>query len=152
MEYKYVLGIGLLAAAGFIAWKVLKEDEETATAKAKADPYAGTIYQGMTADEAQAYYERLVAERAAKRAEALEEARLYIENPEAAEQKQLDELRITRAELPTYQEFALRINEELGGSYVAGYLTPPASWTKSVTEWSRHVQAITNVRWHQIYG
>jgi len=40
------------------------------------------------------------------------------------------------------QEIALQVNEELGGSYVAGVLTPPAWWTGSVTEWSRHVQAI----------
>jgi len=45
------------------------------------------------------------------------------------------------------QEMALQVNEELGGSYVAGALTPPPSWVGSATEWSRHVQQIANERY-----
>ena len=34
------------------------------------------------------------------------------------------------------------INIQLGGSYVSGVLTPPASWTGSTTEWSRHIRDV----------
>ncbi len=43
----------------------------------------------------------------------------------------------------TYNDFALEVNIELGGRYVNGVLTPPASWSGSVTQWSRHVQEET---------
>jgi len=46
----------------------------------------------------------------------------------------------------TYQDFALEVNTSLGGSYVGGMLTPPSSWTQSVTEWSRYVQQETATR------
>lgn len=42
--------------------------------------------------------------------------------------------------LEDFRNFALEVNRDLGGSYVAGYLTPPPDWPGSVTEWSRHVQ------------
>ncbi|GAI96766.1 unnamed protein product [marine sediment metagenome] len=42
--------------------------------------------------------------------------------------------------LEDFREFADKVNIELGGSYVAGVLTPPPDWVGSVTEWSRHVQ------------
>ncbi len=67
---------------------------------------------------------------------------------QAAEQASLAQLGITAAELPAYQELALQINRELGGSYVNGVLTAPAWWTGSITEWSGHVQEVTNTRWH----
>ena len=131
MKYKQVLGIGLVAAVGFIVWMTLRK-------KPIIDLYAGTPYAGMTEAEAWAYYEK--------------QMEAYLEDPQKVEEEHLEELGITRAELPTYQEFALMINRELGGSYIAGILTPPASWTGSVTEWSRHVQQVTNVRWHEVYG
>jgi len=62
-------------------------------------------------------------------------------------EEQLEEIGITKAELPSYQDFALKINEELGGSYVAGMLTPPSWWTGSVTQWSQHVQQVTAEKW-----
>ncbi len=43
----------------------------------------------------------------------------------------------------TYNQFALEVNIELGGRYVNGVLTPPASWSGSVTQWSRHVREET---------
>ena len=56
---------------------------------------------------------------------------------------------IAPTEIPTappaalsLQEIALQVNLELGGSYVAGVLSPPPSWTGTVTEWSKHVQDI----------
>lgn len=135
---KYVLGIGAIAAVGFLLWYTLRK-------KPIIDPYEGTKYEGMTEAEAQAYYNELMA--------TTEEAvAQYIEDPQTVEEAQLEALGITKDELPTYQDFALQINEELGGSYVAGVLTPPASWTGSVTEWSRYIQQVTNVRWHQLYG
>lgn len=133
MKDNRLLGIGAIAIAGFLIWNTLRKKE-------LIDPYEGTPYEGMTEQQAWAHYYRL---------KAIEE---YIEDPQTAEQKQLDELGITKDELPTYQEFALQVNRELGGSYVAGYLTPPAYWTKSVTEWSRYVQQVTYERWHQLYG
>jgi len=54
---------------------------------------------------------------------------------------------LTEAELEAFRELALKVNIDLGGSYVAGVLTPPAGWVGSVTEWSRHVQAETLKRW-----
>lgn len=70
------------------------------------------------------------------------------EGIQAAAQVNLAQLGITATELPAYQESALQINRELGGSYVNGVLTAPAWWTGSITEWSRHVQEVTNTRWH----
>ncbi len=56
------------------------------------------------------------------------------------------------AEIKTIYEIADEVNRELGGSYVAGVLTPPAWWTGSVTEWSRHVQAIAWERYYQQFA
>jgi len=158
MEYKQVLGIGAVVIAGFLVWNIFRKKE-------LVDPYAGTIYEGMTEQQAWAHYQQLLDERArqeaiwadyersqAEREAALAEMEKYIEDPTKAEQEHLDELGITKEELPTYQEFALQINESLGGSYVAGILTPPAYWTNSVYEWSKYVQRVTNERWHQLYG
>ena len=64
-----------------------------------------------------------------------------------AKQRQLEQIGITEVQVITYQDFALKVNTQLGGSYVGGRLTPPASWTGSVTEWSRHVQAVTMKKW-----
>lgn len=69
----------------------------------------------------------------------------------AAKQRQLERLDITEAEVPTYAELADKVNLELGGRYVAGLLTPPSWWTGSVTEWSRHVQAVAIKRYHELY-
>jgi hypothetical protein len=37
------------------------------------------------------------------------------------------------------------LNTQLGGSYVNGKLTPPSSWTGSVTEWSAYVRKQASV-------
>ena len=42
--------------------------------------------------------------------------------------------------LEDFRNFALEVNIELGGSYVAGVLTAPPDWPGSITEWSRHAQ------------
>ena len=62
-------------------------------------------------------------------------------------ERQRQAIGITEAEVETYQDFALRINTELGGSYIAGMLTAPSSWTGSITEWSRYVQQVAAERW-----
>jgi len=62
-------------------------------------------------------------------------------------ERQRQAIGITEEEVETYQDFALRINTELGGSYVGGMLTAPSSWTGSVTEWSRRVQQVAAERW-----
>lgn len=54
---------------------------------------------------------------------------------------------MANAEWEAFRELALKVNIDLGGSYVAGILTPPPDWVGSVTEWSRHVQAETLKRW-----
>ena len=69
---------------------------------------------------------------------------------EKAKAEQLEVIGITELELPSYIQFAEQVNVELGGSYVGGLLTPPAGWTGSVTEWSRHVQAVTQERYQQL--
>lgn len=54
---------------------------------------------------------------------------------------------MANAEWEAFRELALKVNIDLGGSYINGALTPPAGWVGSVTEWSRHVQAETLKRW-----
>ncbi len=66
---------------------------------------------------------------------------------EVAAEREREQLGITEEELPSYQDFALQVNIELGGSYVAGMLTPPSWWTGTVTGWSRYVQQETADRW-----
>lgn len=144
------VGAGVLILIVAAIWFLGKKPAIAAPGSPSA--YDGTIYEGMTQDEAWAYYNQLKAEREAKRAAAIAEMEAWIADPEKVEAEGLAELGITRAELPTYQEFALTVNIGLGGSYVNGVLTPPASWTGSVTEWSRYVQRVTNIRYHEMYG
>lgn len=78
-----------------------------------------------------------------------EEARslLATTTVEVAAEREREEWGITKAEIPSLQEYILQVNEELGGRYVGGALTPPSNWTGSVTEWSRHVQEIGITRY-----
>ena len=46
------------------------------------------------------------------------------------------------SELAPGMENVYDINIQLGGSYVGGILTPPASWQGSATAWSRHVRDV----------
>lgn len=149
---KVGIGAGVLILIVVAFWALGKKPAEAAALGIPVDIYRGTIYEGMTAAQAWAYHYQLVAEQEARLAAGRIAVKAYIADPEKAEAEQLEELGITRAELPTYKEFALQINMELGGSYVAGVLTPPASWVGSVTAWSRHVQDVTFTRYHQMYG
>ena len=152
MEDKKKVGVGAGALILIVAaiWALGKKP--ALAAGIPPDVYKGTIYEGMSEAQAWAYYYQRKAESEAKRAAAIAEMEAYIADPEKVRAEGLEKLGITEAELPTYQEFALLINMELGGSYVNGLLTPPASWTGSVTEWSRHVQDVTFLRYHQMYG
>lgn len=151
MENKKVgLGAGALILIVVAFWALSKKP--VGAVGISSDPYAGTIYEGMSEAQAWAYYYQRKAEIAAQRAIAIAEAEAYIADPEKVEAEHLAELGITKAELPTYQDFALLINMELGGSYVNGVLTPPDSWTGTVTGWSKHVQESTFYRYHQMYG
>jgi len=91
--------------------------------------------------------EEIIAPKVDQLTEEEKEALLAKTTVEVAAEREREALGITEAELPSYQDFALQINIELGGSYVAGYLTPPSWWTGTVTDWSRHVQEVTAERW-----
>jgi len=56
---------------------------------------------------------------------------------------------ITVAEVKSLQDLALEVNIELGGRYIGGVLTPPPSWTGSVTAWSKHIQEVALARFKQ---
>jgi len=70
--------------------------------------------------------------------------REYFQEPAAAA------IGLTMAEVPAYAEVALEVNLRLGGSYVAGVLTPPKSWTGSVTEWSMYVQGVALIEYKRL--
>ena len=56
---------------------------------------------------------------------------------------------ITVEEVKSLQDLALEVNIELGGRYIGGLLTPPPSWTGSVTAWSKHIQEVALARFKQ---
>lgn len=150
-ETKVIGGLALIVAA---MWALGGRKAKAAPVTPSVYPsvFEGTDYEGMNEAQAWAYYYQKVALSEARREEALAAMKAYIASPEKAEADYLGEIGITKGELPTYQNFALLINMELGGSYVNGVLTPPDSWAGSVTGWSRHVQEVAFFRYHQMYG
>jgi len=149
MIVKRSMKIGTIVVIGMGAWFLTRKREAAAEPKREAadeDPLLGP----PALDPRYTYNpspDEIVAAYAAAAAIGPTAVQTMIEI-EAERQRQA--LGITEAEVETYQDFALRVNTELGGSYVNGVLTPPAWWTGSVTEWSRYVQSEAYVRWQKL--
>lgn len=157
-----MLGVlAVIAALGFAAWiltrlrvkeevvEVVKTVEEEAKEALEKPPLVAEVAPEVppVVEPPPVYVEPEPAVEAVKAALAEPSAaeKLMAE----AKERELREWGVTEAEIPALRELALQVNRELGGSYVAGVLTPPASWTGTVTEWSRHVREVAVARYHR---